>query len=355
MKAGTRNSGSDRLTLTDLMIFRNRWWQHLLFWGVSLLILFNIFKSSGSLQKIDVIYTFIFIVPILAVVYLNLYWAVPRFLRREKYLLYSLFFLLLLVGGALFLYMLFDRWIDVLLPDLYFISYYNVPVLMLYTGSFMALTTLLKLSRSWFMLLRVERMTTTLQLQSLQSQINPHFLLNSLQTIYALSLERSERSPEVILQLSDILKYTLYETGQSKVKLDKEIEMIRDYIEMYRHRTNPDITSIRLEITGDPGGLVIAPMLLIPFIENSFKHGLRGDSASSFIEIHLSVTGQELQFRVCNSCGEEDEIELDLFKGIGIDNTIQRLELLYPGKHSIGIENKKDIFTVNLSIELTTA
>jgi len=354
MNAGTHNSRAGRLNLTDLMIFRNRWWQHLLFWGVSLLILFNIFKSSGSLEKIDVIYTFIFIVPILAVVYLNLYWAVPRFLRREKYLLYSLVFLTLLVAGALFLYMLFDRWIDVLLPDFYFISYYNVPVLMLYTGSFMALTTLLKLSRSWFMLLRVERMTTNLQLQSLQSQINPHFLLNSLQTIYALSLERSERSPEVILQLSDILKYTLYETGQSKVKLHKEIGMIRDYIEMYRHRTDPDITDISLEITGDPGKLVIAPMLLIPFIENSFKHGLRGGSASSFIEIHLSVSGQELQFRVRNSCGEEDEIELDPFKGIGIENTVQRLELLYPGKHSLDIENRKDTFTVDLSIELTT-
>jgi len=355
MNAGTRNSGSGRLNLTDLMIFRNRWWQHLLFWGVSLLILFNIFKSSGSLQKIDVIYTFIFVVPILAVVYLNLYMAVPRFLRREKYLLYSLVFLLLLVGGALFLYLLFDRWIDLLLPDFYFISYYNVPVLMLYTGSFMALTTLLKLSRSWFMLLRVERMTTSHQLQSLQSQINPHFLLNSLQTIYALSLEGSERSPEVILQLSDILKYNLYETGQPRVKLGKEIGMIRDYIEMYRHRTDPDITDIRLEINGDPGELVIAPMLLIPFIENSFKHGLHGGSGSSFIEIRLTVSGQELQFMVRNSCGDEDEIELDQFKGIGIDNTIQRLELLYPGKHSIDIENRKDIFIVNLSIELTTA
>ena len=354
MKAGTRNSGSGRLNLTDLMIFRNRWWQHLLFWGVSLLILFNIFKSSGSLEKIDVIYTFIFIAPILAVVYLNLYMAVPRFLRREKYLLYSLVFLLLLVGGALFLYLLFDRWIDLLLPDFYFISYYNVPVLMLYTGTFMALTTLLKLSRSWFMLLRVERMTTSHQLQSLQSQINPHFLLNSLQTIYALSLERSERSPEVILQLSDILKYNLYETGQSRVKLGKEIRMIRDYIEMYRHRTDPGITDIRLEVTGDPGELVIAPMLLLPFIENSFKHGLRSGTDSSFIEIHLTVSGRELHLMVRNSCGEEDGIELDPFKGIGIDNTIQRLELLYPGRHSIDIENTKDIFIVNLSIELTT-
>ena len=276
-------------SLTDLMIFRMRWWQHLLFWGVALLILFNIFKSSGSLEKIDVIYTFLFLLPIAAIVYLNLYMAIPRFLRKERYLLYTLVFLALLGGGALFLYLLFEKWIDILLPGFYFISYYNVPVLMLYTGSFMVLTTLLKLSRSWFMLLRVERMTTTHQLQSLQSQINPHFLLNSLQTIYALSLEKSERTPEVILQLSEILKYTLYETGQSTVTLEKEIAMIRDYVEMYRHRVDNEHTDISMEMKGDPEDIRIAPMLLITFVENSFKHGLRSGQEHTFVHISIRI------------------------------------------------------------------
>ncbi|MCK4879388.1 MAG: histidine kinase, partial [Bacteroidales bacterium] len=352
MKVPLRKNQPSRLNLTDLMIFKNRWWQHLVFWGVALLILFNIFKGSGSVEKIDVIFTFIFLVPIVTIVYLNLYLAVPRFLRREKYLLYTLILLILIGGGALFLYLLFDRWIDLLLPGYYFISYYNVPVLMLYTGSFLVLTTLLKLSRSWFMLLRVERMTTTHQLQSLQSQINPHFLLNSLQTIYALSLERSERSPEVILQLSGILKYTLYETGQPTVELEKEIGMIRDYVEMYRHRVDPDRTDIKLEVDGDPGALLIAPMLLIPFIENSFKHGLRGSPGEAFVHIHMTISGQKLQFRIQNSRGETDRVEPEQQKGIGIDNTRQRLELLYPGKHTIDIETKEDTFTVNLSIEL---
>jgi len=338
--------------LTDLMIFRNRWWQHLLFWGVSLLILFNIFKSSGSVEKIDVIYTFIFLVPIVSIVYLNLYLAVPRLLRGERYLLYILAFLVLLGTGALFLYLLFDRWIDLFLPNFYFISYYNVPTLMLHTGSFLVLTTLLKLSRSWFMLLRLERLTTTHQLQSLQSQINPHFLLNSLQTIYALSLEKSERSPEVILQLSGILKYTLYETGQSTVELEKEIGMIRDYVEMYRHRVDPIRTDIKMEVFGDPEGLLIAPMLLIPFIENSFKHGLRGGGDRSRVDIHMEISGALLQFRVQNSFGETDMLDLDQQKGIGIENTRQRLELLYPGKHKLDIGTFEDIFTVNLSIEL---
>jgi hypothetical protein len=341
-----------RSNLTDLMIFKNRWWQHLIFWGVALLILLNIFKSSGSVEKIDLIYTLIFLVPICSIVYLNLYLAVPRFLRTERYLLYSFAFLVLLGGGALFLYLLFDNWIDVLLPDFYFISYYNVPTLMLYTGSFLVLTTLLKLSRSWFMLLRVERMATTQQLQSLQAQINPHFLLNSLQSIYALSLKKSERTPEVILQLSHILKYTLYETGQPTVKLRKEIAMIRDYVDMFRHRTDPVQTEIKLDVSGEPGELLIAPMLLIPFIENSFKHGLRGDGEKSMVDMRIEIADERLKFRISNSCGENQGPELEQPNGIGIQNTRQRLELLYPGKHELEIEALKYTYTVNLSIEL---
>jgi hypothetical protein len=334
------------------MIFRIRWWQHLLFWGVALVILYNIFKSSGSLEKIDVIYTLIFVLPLVAVVYLNLYLAIPRFLRRERYLLYGLLALVLLGGGALFLYFLFDSWIDLVLPDYYFISYYSVPVLMLYTGSFLMLTTLLKLSRSWFMLLRVERMTSTHQLQSLQSQINPHFLLNSLQTIYALSLEKSERSPEVILQLSDILKYNLYDTAQPTVKLEKEIRMIHDYVEMYRHRVDHEKAKISLEVKGEAGDQVIAPMLLLPFIENAFKHGLRGDTDHAFIHIQMEIEGPGLKFRAHNSHGKSHGVDLEHKKGIGIDNTRQRLDLIYPGKYQLEIDEKANTFTVNLNIEL---
>ena len=347
-----RNSRISRSSFTDLMIFKNRWWQHLFFWAAALLILLNIFKSSGSVEKIDVIYTFLFLLPIVCIVYLNLYLAVPRFLRRERYLYYTLLFLLLLIGGALFLYLLFGSWIDWILPGFYFISYYNLPVLMLYTGSFLLLTTLLKLSRSWFMLLRLERLTTTHQLQALQSQINPHFLLNSLQSIYALSLAKSDKSPEVILQLSQILKYTLYETGQATVKLRKEIGMIKDYVGMYRHRVDPGRIKITLEVKGDPGELQIAPMLLIPFIENSFKHGLLGNQDSGFVDIHLDISTDKLQFKVCNSCGGSDPLELESKGGIGIQNTRQRLDLLYPGKHKLDIDTGENTFTVYLSLEL---
>lgn len=351
MMAGSGNTDLSRSRLTDLIIFKNRWWQHLIFWAAALLILLNIFKSSGSVEKIDLIYTMIFLIPIVCMVYLNLYLAVPRFLRKESYLLFALFFLALLGLGALFLYLLFASWIDLILPNFYFISYYNVPTLMLYTGSFLILTTLLKLSRSWFMLLRIERITASHQLHSLHSQINPHFLLNSLQTIYALSLEKSEDTPEVILQLSHILKYTLYETGRPTVKLRKEIEIIRDYVKMYLHRIDPGRTEIKLEIKGDPGELLIAPMLLIPFIENSFKHGM-GEDEKTRIDMELQISGNTLEFRIENSYIDSPAFELKRPSGIGIENTRKRLELLYAGHHRLNIKCAENLFTVKLTLEL---
>lgn len=344
------NAGWSRLT--DLMVFRNRWWQHLIFWAVALFILLNIFKTSSRLEKIDVIYTAIFLLPLTGMVYLNLYLAIPRLLKKEKYLWFALNLLVLTGGGAIFLFVLFNRLIDLILPSYYFISYYNVPVLMLFMGSFLIFTTLLKLSRGWFMLLRVERMTTSHQLKSLQSQINPHFLLNSLQSIYALSLEKSNLTPKVILQLSDILKYTLYETNQQRVKLETELEMLRDYVDMHRHRIDPQRVDIEMKIKGDAGENKIAPMLLIPFVENSFKHGIQGSPGKAFVHIDMEVDKGHFLFRIQNNLGISDPIDKGNKNGIGIDNTRQRLDLIYPGRYTLWLGKKDQTYEVELKLDL---
>ncbi len=350
--ASKKQSFTERPSFTDLMIFRRRWWQHLLFWIGIFLVLINIFKTSTSFEKIDLIYTLIFLSPLLGITYLNLYSFIPRYLRKEKYLLYLLGFAFLMGGGAVFLFFLFNRWIDVLLPNYYFISYYSIGQLIIYTGSVLMLTTLLKLSRSWFMLLRVDRMTASHQLSSLQNQINPHFLLNSLQTIYALSLEKSERTPDVILRLSDILKYTLYETEHPWISLEQEIRLISDYVAMYRYRVDPARADIQLDLEGDPGAMKIAPLLLIPFIENSFKHGLQSGPGGAFVHIKISAGHETLEFSTRNNRGNSDLLDLENRKGIGIENTRQRLELLYPGKYALRIHEEDKVFNVHLKLEL---
>jgi len=352
MKGHPRITNKFRSLLTDQLIFRNRWRQHLQFWVIAWIILFNIFRSSSSVEWIDILYTSLFIVPLALIVYPNLYVFLPSLLRQERYLWYFLSLVFLTVLGAVLLYYLFDRWIDLVLPGYYFISYNDVSVLMLYTGSFLIVTTLLKLSRSWFLLMRMDRTSSAQRLESLQSQINPHFLLNSLQTIYALSLEKSDRTPEVILQLSEVLKYNLYDTDRPAVKLDKEIRMIRDYVDMYRHRVDPGHADIVLEVNGDEEEGEIAPMLLLPFIENAFKHGLRGNVDRPRVHISLEIAREGLRFQVINSHGKGDEVDLEPKKGIGIDNTRQRLDLLYPGKYQLDIDEKADTFEVKLTLEL---
>jgi LytS/YehU family sensor histidine kinase len=121
---------------------------------------------------------------------------------------------------------------------------------------------------------------------------------------------------------------------------------------MYRHRVDPDRAEIKLVVDGDPQELLIAPMLLIPFIENSFKHGLMGTQDLRFVDIHMEISGDRLQFSIHNSRGENARNELEQHTGIGIDNTRQRLELLYPGQHKLDIETQVNTFTVNLSLEL---
>ena len=352
MKDHPRITKKFRSLLTDQLIFRNRWRQHLQFWVIAWIILFNIFRSSSSVEWIDMLYTSIFMVPLALIVYPNLYIFLPRFLRQERYLWYILSLLFLTALGAVLLYGLFDSWIDLVLPGYYFISYNEMSVLMLYTGSFLIVTTLLKLSRSWFLLMRMDRTSSAQRLESLQSQINPHFLLNSLQTIYALSLEKSDRTPEVILQLSEVLKYNLYDTDQPVVKLEKEIRMIRDYVDMYRHRVDPGHTEIVLEVNGDDEEGEIAPMLLLPFIENAFKHGLRGNVDKPRVHISLEIAKEKLRFQVINSHGKGDEVDLEPKKGIGIENTRQRLDLLYPGRHQLEIGEEADTFAVKLNLEL---
>lgn len=349
MQTNMFNGGT---SFTDLLVFKKRWWQHLVFWMLVFLVLVNIFKISSTIEKIDLIYTAFFLLPLGALTYLNLYLFIPRFLKRERYLLYIFCFILLMIGGALLLYVLFDRLIDFILPNFYFISYYSLWHLMIYSGSILLLSTLLKLSRGWFLLLRIERISTSFQLKSLQSQINPHFLLNSLQTIYALSLKKSEHTPEVILQLSDILKYTLYETENAKISLQKEIQLVRDYVDVFRYRVDPERAIIELNIAGDAEDLQIAPMLLIPFIENSFKHGLQGAAGSVKVNIHIDISDNGMEFSISNTTGEADSLKVDKRKGIGIENTRRRLELLYPGKHELEVRKEKACFTVGLKLQL---
>jgi two-component system, LytTR family, sensor kinase len=182
------------------------------------------------------------------------------------------------------------------------------------------------------------------ELSFLRSQINPHFLFNSLNNIYSLAYQRSERVLPAIAGLSDLLRYMLYDTTE-KVPLEKEAEYIRKYIELQKLRFEQPVQA-SLHISGDIENVFIPPLLLIPFVENAFKHGDFSNGSSGLL-MNIYTNDQKLHVHCHNKKGNQQK---DSGGGIGLENVKRRLSLLYPGKHILLVEDKNDSFTINLEL-----
>lgn len=328
-------------------LIHRKWLQHLLFWTLSLYAITDFFSISNTVKAIDVLYSISFHLCLLPVVYINLKWLVPKFLRIDRFVLFPVLLGMdLLLGLALH-----DLVFDVLIPHIfegyYIVSFADKSLLVIIFTVYLGITTLLKLSRSWFLLQELEKSKVNLELSALKTQLNPHFLFNGLNSIYSLSLNRDSKASEAILKLSDMLKYVLYEVGNTFTQLEKEIEMIRQYLHLQslRFPENPDLT---FTLTGDPTGKKIAPMLFFPLVENAFKHGNPGHS----IQITLTIGKNDVSCRCVNSISRQEKAEGEKAGGVGLKNIRARLELLYPGKHTFGFAEKEGEFWVEMNIQL---
>jgi LytS/YehU family sensor histidine kinase len=181
----------------------------------------------------------------------------------------------------------------------------------------------------------------------LKSQINPHFLFNSLNNIYSLAYQKSEKTPEAILKLSEIMRYMLYESNEDKVELSNEIRYLENYIELQKLRFKDNIY-IKFEINGDPLGLMITPLVLISFVENAFKHGIATDSENP-ISISLNLTDGKLLFHVSNI---KSSMNKDITGGIGLQNVQRRLSLIYKDRYRLQIDDTNDIYNCELYLNL---
>jgi two-component system, LytTR family, sensor kinase len=330
---------------------RNRILQHILFWALSFLVLLNILKVSAEIKPIDLIYTAIFHIPIVLVTYLNLQILLPLFLAKRKFILYGSLAAVTITGGWFFYSFLFGSWIDFILPGYYFIAYYDFWDIALYLAIYLAATSLIKLARGWFRLQEMEKEKTLTELKALKSQVNPHFLFNSLNNIYGLSRKSSPILPDVILKLSGLLRYIIYETNTEMIGLQNEIDILNDYIALQRLRSPTD-EKIEFTILGEPGEYKIAPLVFFPFIENSFKHGIKGGAKETFVKIKIEITGAVLNFEIENSKGKSIEPGIPEYKGIGIENVKKRLQLIYPNCHLLTISETESIFRVLLQVQL---
>ncbi|MGF6850697.1 two-component system LytT family sensor kinase [Chitinophaga sp. W3I9] len=218
-------------------------------------------------------------------------------------------------------------------------------LLMLFMSGF------IKIALEWFKSekqreeLKVEKLNA--ELKFLKSQINPHFLFNCLNTIYSLAHKQSAQTEHAILKLSTIMRYMIYESNEARVLLSHELKYLHDYIEIQRLRLPKDI-EITYQLNGNADGVEIEPMLLVPFVENAFKHGI-SYTEDSFIDIDIATTENMIRLTVKNSHFKERVAERG---GVGLDNVLKRLALLYEHEHEIDITETENQFIVDLKIAL---
>jgi hypothetical protein len=205
----------------------------------------------------------------------------------------------------------------------------------------------LRLYKQWRL---VAQEKAAAEIAFLKAQMAPHFLFNTLNSIYSLALTKSPEAPDAVLKLSRLLRYNVSEATGARVSLKKELDYIRAYMDLQRLRFSERV-NLWCEISGDEDGLEIEPFLLIPFIENAFKHGVNSEENSD-IQVFIRIRGDDLHLDVSNrkvTVQRKDENST----GIGIDNTRQRLELLYGGRYTLEIDETKTYYTVNLQITLS--
>jgi LytS/YehU family sensor histidine kinase len=279
---------------------------------------------------------------------------VPRFLYRKKYFVFALFFIAA-VAVSSFLKLLVLSWAlqDVHLLDAIHIKekVYNNFVtqffLVLASIGLRSVVDYLNLQKK---LVEVAKQKAEAELNFLKSQINPHFLFNSLNAVYFLIDKNNAPARAALHKFSEMLRYQLYECNGEKIPIEKEIGYLKDYVALQQLRVSHN-TEIKFDCGQDVHDFSIEPLLLIPFVENSFKHLSHFDKdKQNEVRIAISRTNGSLQFSVYNTT---EHIDITTKQGgIGLTNVRQRLKLLYPGKHQFSITKKNDWFGVDLTLSL---
>ncbi len=313
-----------------------------------------------------IIRSFSFLIPQMGLVYLNMELLIPRLFIKKRYVEYIFWILALFIITSVLLYVIneqlfFDeggpRGQFRLRPDRP--PRFNPIRGMVFTNAMltMAVVFLSSAYKTTQIALSKEKEAANLksenlnsELKFLKSQINPHFLFNSLHNIYALSLLNSEKTPGMIVKLSDMLRYIIYDCNEEKVALKKEIDYIDNFISFQKLKDD-EIKNIEVAVDVENENAMIEPMLFIPFIENSFKHSKIEDVESGWIKISLKTSRSEIYFEAINSLPEKTFTK-DKVGGIGIDNVKRRLELLYPDRHDLDIVKSKSEFKVALKLLL---
>lgn len=320
------------------------------------------FVSTGGFEASNGVYILFVGLSLLniCIFYANLYLLIPYTLDVRKFFLWILgcaaimiMFLAIKYGFSFYIYkisglkMLFrEKEMLIREPNELLLTTFIT------NGFFIFLSTVYKFTVDWFFnekeKTELERQSLTAELAFLKSQINPHFLFNSLNNIYSLAYLKSDSTPDAILRLSEIMRYMLYESNDNRVSLEKEITYLKSFIDLQKLRFKGNAHVI-LEVEGQIANQKIVPLILISFVENAFKHGLATDKENP-IHINISVFEDNMLFTIKNK--KSNSLQKDQTGGIGMINVVRRLDLTYPEKYKLSVENKENEYFSELYLNL---
>jgi LytS/YehU family sensor histidine kinase len=337
---------------------------HFVFWTIVAIFYFFLFNWNSDFREASIIFSAGLLPVAIAVTYFFNYKLVPQFLWKKKYGKFFLFsFYTLLVGVWISFLIVFYTLIYILNNKSAIDPSVLHPELQVVTLNFIVFFAIAikQVKRAFFMQqekndieklkLNTELKLKEAELKLLKAQIHPHFLFNTLNNLYGLTLEKSDKAPDLVLRLSDILDYILYRCNEPSVLLSDEIENLKNYIEIERIRYSEKL-KMDVDFPLQTNNFKIVPLIILPFIENAFKHGVSNYPGVAFVNTKINLLDNTLIFKIENSKNPVRKIESGHSKGIGLQNARKRLELLYPNKYILKIDEKDKTYSVNLTLQL---
>jgi len=326
---------------------------HILIWLFYVLFFGLFYGKYGHDYRLHLIETTCMLPFVMLATYTTIYVILPYYLKTKKTLPSVLMIVMLLfvitLGERVFIRYLND--LPITSETLFGISFLY---LMLETNFMVALGFIVKFAKKWFEQQQekheMEKKHLLAELNVLKAQLHPHFLFNTMNNLYALSIEKSSRTSEGIAKISDLLRSVLYECNDSEITLDKEVKLIENYIDLEKMRYS-DRLNVNFNVKGNVDEAKIAPMMLFTFVENSFKHGSSIDAKNPYITINLEIKEKEIYFVAENSKPTYSQISKDKNSGgIGLANVKKRLQILYEGRYELSCVDDDCCYKVSLQI-----
>ncbi|HEV7783497.1 MAG TPA: histidine kinase [Chitinophagaceae bacterium] len=328
---------------------------HLFFWMLLFVVWYLLRVDDYSSELKALVVTLIKVAELALMIYITNYVLIPRLLYKKKYLLFAVMFIVMIFGSSIIKMNILGHlinnpalihWRDNLRDSLYnnIIPHFFLVI----AGA--AVKLMLDYGKLQQRIVETAREKAEAELNFLKSQINPHFVFNSLNSVYFLIHKENVDARGALHKFSEMLRYQLYEVKDDTIPVEKEIQYLKDYMDLQQLRKDEKY-SVQFNVAPDVKGFSIEPLLLVPFVENAFKHISHFTDRTNFVKVDMLLVNDHFVFSVINS--KETQPTTEQHGGIGLNNVRRRLELLYHGRHELKIDNSENTFSVQLNLKLS--